>query len=388
MGMGHLVRTTEIIRSLVNDFQVCLIDGGQIIQNFEIPSSVEVQRLPALKIKNNRLEVVNSSLSLEEVKDLRRKQLLKIFNEFQPDCLITEGFPFSKRKLRHELMPLLEQIKLASQQTKIVCCVRDIVLTKKYRDLTKVENGICQQINQYFDLVLVHSDPKIHTLDEDFSRFQDLTCQVQYTGYVVQSPPENLPITPEDIVSLNSKKPMILVSIGGGRFGHELIEKILEASPILEKLLPHKIEIFTGPFMSEEKFLELQKASVDKNNTNLRKYTPHLLKYMKKADLSISLGGYNTTMNVLATGVNAMIFPSNDGNEQKIRTQKLEKLALVEMIRSHDLHPENLARKISTNLNKNFGAKNCQSLEMEGTKKTAKFLKDLLTVEMTAASLS
>ncbi len=49
LGMGHLVRSTEIIRSLVKDFKVCLINGGQILPGFEIPSTVEVINLPAVR---------------------------------------------------------------------------------------------------------------------------------------------------------------------------------------------------------------------------------------------------------------------------------------------------------------------------------------------------
>ena len=401
MGMGHLVRSTEIIRSLVKEFQVCLIDGGQIVPDFEIPSAVEMIRLPALKIKNKGLEVVNSSLSLEEVKLLRQNKLLKVFDEFQPDCLITEGFPFSKRKLIHELMPLLEQVQLAGRRTKVVSCVRDIVLTKKYRDLIKVEEKVCNLINQYFDLLLVHSDPKVHRLEENFSRAKELTCKVHYTGYVAQSPPENLPPTLEDVASLRGKEPMILVSIGGGRFGHELIETIIEASPILEKLLPHKFHIFAGPFMPQEKFEQFQKAAVGKNNINFRRYTPNLLAYMEKAALSISLGGYNTTMNVLKTGVNAMILPSNDGNEQKIRAEKLEKLGVIEVIHPSDLQSDRLALKVITCLDKkpvtntsaSYGHlshfRNSQMtcpFELQGAQKTTQLLKDLLEAKLAPVS--
>ena len=34
LGMGHLVRSTEIVRSLIKDFKVCLINGGEIVPGF------------------------------------------------------------------------------------------------------------------------------------------------------------------------------------------------------------------------------------------------------------------------------------------------------------------------------------------------------------------
>ena len=385
MGMGHLVRSAEIIRSLVTEFEVCLIDGGPVVQNFEIPKSVRTIRIPALRIRNRSLEVVDNNLSLEEVKEIRKNRLLQIFHEFQPHWLITEGYPFSKGKLAFELIPLLEEVNRSD--TKAVCCVRDIVLSKtSYQDKAKLEIKKRDLMNRYYDMLLIHSDPRIHKLEENFSLTKEINCQINYTGYVAQSPPENLPPTAEDIAGLSSKEPMILVSIGGGRFGHELIEKILALSIILEKFLPHKIQIFTGPFMPEEKFLELQKVAANKSNINLRKYTGHLLSYMKKAALSISLGGYNTTMNVLRTGVNAMIYPSNDGNEQRIRSEKLEKLGMLEVIRPEDLQGERLAQKIITSLHKKRVSDISKYVELRGAQNTTKFLQYLLEIQSVKTS--
>ena len=387
MGMGHLVRSAEIIRSLVTEFEVCLIDGGPVVQNFEIPNSVRIIRIPALRVRNRSLEVVNSNLSLEEVKEIRKNRLLQIFHEFRPHCLITEGYPFSKGKLAFELIPLLEEVKLTRGRTKAVCCVRDIVLSKNtYQDKAKLEIKKRDLMNQYYDMLLVHSDPRIHKLEENFSLTEEIECEINYTGYVAQSPPENLPPTAEDIAALSRKEPTILVSIGGGRFGHELIEKVLEASIILEKFLPHKIQIFAGPFMPEEKFLELQKLAANKININLRKYTAHLLSYMKKAALSISLGGYNTTMNVLRTGVNAMIYPSNDGNEQRIRSEKLENLGIIELIRPQDLQCERLAQKIITSLHKKRVSDVSNYVELQGAQNTTNFIQELLKIDSTNSS--
>ena len=47
--MGHLVRSAEIIRSLVKDFRVCFVNGGQLVSQFELPPEVETVYLPALR---------------------------------------------------------------------------------------------------------------------------------------------------------------------------------------------------------------------------------------------------------------------------------------------------------------------------------------------------
>lgn len=393
LGLGHLVRTTEIIRHLSNDFKVCLVQGGTTVQGWEIPLGVETIHLPAIQVdpttlrSKNRIMVADGSLTLDEVKEIRKNMLLKVFDIFQPDCLITEGFPFSKKQsLSFELVPLLERVKTTKPSTKVVCSLRDIFMVKNFEDRAKAEAERCQLVNQYYDLLLYHSDPKVHRLEESFLMAEQLKCQVSYTGYVAQSTPENTNISAQDIASLSNKEPMILVSVGGGKLGHDLLEAVIEAAPILAKQLPHKIQIFTGPLIPDEKLFQLYNLAANYSNINIRRFTNQLIAHMEKASLSISLGGYNTTMNVLKTGVRSLIYPSNKDSEQAIRAEKLEELGILEVIRPDDLNPARMAEKIINSLNKKPVNSLCQSLNLQGAEKTAQSLQNLLELQLIKAA--
>lgn len=389
LGMGHLVRTTEIIRALVQEFQVCLIDGGQPVEGFELPPSVEVVHLPALQVEvspalevGKQLKVVGGALNLEEVKEFRKQAILNLFDQFQPDCLITEGYPFSKNKsLSFEMVPLLERVQQANYPIKVICSLRDIIMVKEFEDRDGEEHRRCRFMNQHYDALLVHSDPRIHRLEENISRAGELTCQVYYTGYVVQSEPEHLELSFEDAALLADPKPKILVSVGGGKLGHDLLECMINSAGLIAKVLPHQICIFTGPLMSQEKYQDFQNLAANKPNLRLRQYTPHLLALMQKADLSISLGGYNTTMNVLKTGVRSLIYPSSKDREQAIRAEKLEQLGLLQIIDARDLEPEILTQKIVAYLSQEIRGDALRSLELEGAQKTREFLSALLGAE-------
>jgi predicted glycosyltransferase len=378
LGMGHLVRSMEIVRGLIDDFQVCFINGGEIIPEFEIPSEVEVINLPAIKTdaEFQSLQVVDSSFTLAEVQEIRKNKLLKILDTFQPDVLILELFPFGRGKFSFELIPLLEKIQENDRRTKVVCSLRDIVVTKKKNQI-RYEEKVCKLMNQYFDLLLIHGDAKFQPLEETFAKVQGLTCEVHYTGYVAQVEPAE-----REIIS-DIPQPMILVSVGGGRFGHELIDCVVETAPLLAHTLPHIFQIFTGPFMPEEKFRELQQRTQNSQNIKLDRYTSNFLNYMKKADLSISMSGYNTTMNILTTGVKAMImaFSGNDDREQRIRSEKLAKLGVVEIIQAEDLYPEVFAQKIIQCLHKPYKQ---MSFNLNGTTKTAALIKNLVSQQKVA----
>ncbi|NJK69534.1 MAG: glycosyl transferase [Microcoleus sp. CSU_2_2] len=384
LGIGHLVRSMEIVRGLVTDFEICFVNGGKTIAGFEIPAGVEVVNLPAIETDSEfqNLAVVDDNRSLEEVQEFRKDRLLEIFNSFQPDILMIELFPFGRRRFSFELMPLLEQVKAKGRVTKVVCSLRDIVVTKQ--DQERHEEKICKLMNQYFDLLLIHGDRQFQPLEESFSRISDLNCKVHYTGYVVQSSPVNPVLNDEDKAVLKSRKPIILASIGGGRFGHELLESLVEAAPIIEWIVEHQIQIFTGPFFPDEKFAQMQASTANQPNINIQRYTPNLLAYMEKADLSISMGGYNTTMNILTTGVRSMMLPfvGNGDLEQTIRSQKLEKLGILNVIRPADLEPRNFAKKIVQCL---METPNPVRLDLQGVDKTAAFLNGLVKVPAVAA---
>jgi predicted glycosyltransferase len=381
-GMGHLVRSTEIIRQLVKDFQVCFINGGPAVPGFEIPAEVEIATLPPLWIENGELQVTEGFDNIEQVKEARKNALIDLCDRFQPDCLITEFFPFGRHKLFFELIPLLDHIKSTAPRTKIACSVRDIV---GRTDLDREEETICQLTSKYFDLILFHSDFKFQKLEESFSRVKDLNCEVKYTGFVAQASPEHSILSAEDLVNLNLKQPTILVSIGGGRIGYKLLDAIVAASDLLKDRIPHQIQIFTGPFMLEEQFCQLQQAALLKNNVTLARYTSNLMDYMRKADLSISLTGYNTTMNILRTGVNSLVVPighySKD-EEQLVRTKKLENLGVVEMLEPDNLDPAYIAQSIIDCLHKENSSKANVPFDLEGATKTATFLQELLETKV------
>ena len=373
LGMGHLVRSMEIVRSLTANFEVCFINGGEVIQGFQAPPNIRIANIPAIKTdpKFQALLPVDPTLDIEKTKALRKEQILSILADFQPDVLMVELFPFGRRRFSFELIPLIEAAK--AQQAKVVSSLRDIIVTKSNQ--ARHEAKVICLLNQYFDLLLIHGDPTLHTLEESFSRISDVECNLQYTGYVTQTP-ESSHITIADRVNLSRSEPMIVVSVGGGRFGHDLLECVVATAEKLERRLPHHIQMFTGPFFPEEKFWRLKAIERDRHNLSIHRYTPNLLAYMQKADLSISMSGYNTTMNILSTGVKAMMMPfsGNGDQEQTMRVKRLAQLGRVRQIQAEDLQPERLAEVIIAYLQSSSGA---LQIDLNGAEKTAEIIRGL-----------
>ena len=187
LGIGHLIRSAEIARGLAdNGFEVSFLNGGEMAGGLELPSSIAVLNLPPIKsdAEFREIRAADDSRDLEEIKDERRRRILAEFARFRPQVLIIELFPFGRRKFAFELIPLLERISACGRATKVVCSLRDILAPRS--DQAKFEDQVCNLMNRYFDLLLVHADPRFQRLEETFPSARRIECPIRYTGFVVQ----------------------------------------------------------------------------------------------------------------------------------------------------------------------------------------------------------
>ncbi|TIL97276.1 MAG: glycosyl transferase, partial [Mesorhizobium sp.] len=61
----------------------------------------------------------------DDFKKRRSEMLLQAFRDCRPDIVIVEAFPFGRRQMRFELLPLIEAIDAASPRPLLVTSVRD-----------------------------------------------------------------------------------------------------------------------------------------------------------------------------------------------------------------------------------------------------------------------
>lgn len=349
LGMGHLVRSAEIARALAHDFSVLFVTGGEIPEGFRFPENVETFELIPLKTSPDfsDLQLCDFSWDLDETKAIRRELLLHAFDEFRPDILITELFPFGRKQFSFELLPLLERARNRAGKTMIVSSIRDILVNR--REQAQYEQRVCEVVNSFYDLVLVHGDERFQTLGETFSRVDDLQCPVAYTGYVVQ---QSKAATAEcgTVPAERNQKPTIVVSIGSGKCpsGHLLLESVLRAAPLLQKQIPHQLQVFAGPLIPENVYESLQQMAEPSSNVTLARYTPDLPGMLRRAQLSISMAGYNTVMDILTASVPALVYPvtGNGDEEQSMRAGKLAAMGVLGVLEEDQFEPARLAQKI------------------------------------------
>jgi predicted glycosyltransferase len=244
-------------------------------------------------------------------------------------------------------------------------------------DQSRYEAEVCELMNKYFDLLLIHSDPRLQRLEETFGSMNSLNCAIRYTGYVRQTEQDISQTSDCPKQGQTEVYPTILVSIGGGRVGSELISCVLDAE--MRLTFPSKIHILTGPHMPVEQFENLRQRAASRSHIIIERHTTRFLTLLRQADLSISMAGYNTCMDILSAGVRALVWPftEHENGEQMMRARKLERLGYVNTLDPARLDPDYLATEIVRCLDLPPPAPSL-ALDLQGAPRTAQLLTDLL----------
>lgn len=343
--MGHYVRSLALIRGL-REHRVYFVNGGVPIREMPPPADVFTLQLPPIQCDAQFSELQMSDA--QNVQQQRVEHLLELQRTVQPNVIVIELFPFGRKKFEFELLPLLESNLATPQPAKVVCSLRDILVKKA--DPAKFEERVCRLVNRFFDVILVHADPQMQTLAESFSRIDDLRAEIHYTGYVVSqngiSPEEPPPGSKSDDLK-------ITVSAGGGRVGFPLLKTAAQALKKLDSTRPLTMTLVTGPFLPKEQRWQLQLLTVDEPRLRVKTFVPNLCQTLTQADLSISMAGYNTCLDILQAGVRALLVPFNGGgnDEQLRRARALSHLGAASVLHPHKLTAHNLARAIDAVLN-------------------------------------
>ncbi|HAA02162.1 MAG TPA: glycosyl transferase [Syntrophobacteraceae bacterium] len=323
LGIGHFFRSMEIARAF-HRHQVLFVEGGEPLAGLRVPDHVSRAFLAPLRMDPQFLHLEADRGVVEAIQHQRREQLHDLYLGFQPDALIVELYPFGRKRFGSEILPLLEHIREHAPRTLVVCSLRDILVEKQ--DQAAYEERVLKILNRYFNLLLIHSDPRVVALAETFSRLADIRIPVEYTGFVgrpANRPPDSLP----------GKR--IVASSGGGRVGIELLAAAIGAV----RRLPDPdlgMRVFIGPFMEQGDREFLSELARNDSRVTLLPFSLDFGSELAAADLSISMAGYNTCMDIVCTGVRALVHPFRQNREQTLRAERLQSLGLLRILDNLD----------------------------------------------------
>jgi predicted glycosyltransferase len=270
-----------------------------------------------------------------EWKRARSDALHAAWRAADPDVLVLELFPFGRRQMRFELLPLLEAAHGAARRPAIACSVRDVLGAQK---TSQRQEETLDLVERYFDRVLVHGDPAILSFERTFALAGRIAARIEYTGYVVDAAPP---------ASGNAGQGEVIVSAGGGAVGAALLEAAIRAKP-LTALAGRTWRILAGNNLPQEDFRKLARLAAGQTGIELERSRADFTTLLANCEVSISQAGYNTLMETIRAGARAVMAPFAAGHEteQSLRARCFAERGLLEVVEESALAPGTLAAAV------------------------------------------
>lgn len=335
-GLGHIRRNLNIANFLINaglDTTILLICGSRRISYFNFADSIDTLILPAVrKHTDGSYEPRHLAVEQSELLHFRRQTIKAAIDAFNPDLLVVDKLPLG---FQGELEPTLELMR--QRPGRCVLGLRDIIDAPEVAREEWEQVGGNQAADHLYDEIWIYGDRSVYDLTRDYQLSDQARLKTRFTGYLN---PLDLhgPVIPsadvEDSRSDPGSSSLVLCLVGGGQDGYELARLFLKSD-----LGKNRTGIIVaGPFMSEAHRNKLRTKAKSKKRGQFKivDFLPSLLPLMQRADLVVSLGGYNTLCEILAIGVPALVIPRViPRREQLVRAEALHRLGLVDY-----RHPE------------------------------------------------
>ena len=347
LGLGHRQRAALLARALVQAGErVLFVTGGLPGPALDLAGAEEIA-LPPLTAADETagsLALPDGSAPEEGYLANRRTHLLDMLRRFDPALVLIELYPFGRHALSFELAPLLlavsaDRRRRGSAAPRVVISLRDILVSK--RNQAWYEIAVLAVVSQWVDRVLVHGSPDVIPLTRTFGLADQLGEVLVYTGYLAASPPP---------AAGRERTGGVVVSGGGGRVGEALYQTALSARSLCPAAARLPWRIITGPYLPEEARADLERRARGTGHVGgqpavvVERFRPDFTELLRGASLSISQAGYNTVLDIVASGVRAIVVPyEGSGDEQPLRARILAERRLLKVVAEGELSPPRLA---------------------------------------------
>lgn len=323
LGTGHLARTAQIADAFAAAGHDALVLSGGMPAPLAAPKRARLQQLPAIRSDASFMTITDAQgdEATAATFTARIEAIRKTIADFAPDVLVTELFPFGRRKLADEFEAGIG----AAPGAMILCSIRDILqMPRKSGRKEEAEARLAQR----YDGILFHGDPALAGLDASWPLPEDLRPLVHETGYIGD----------REIGAGSGEegRDEIVVAAGGGAVGEALFAAAMEAA-----------------MQSDLRWRLL----VGRDSTPPSSLPPHIIvepvrpdfrSLLSRCRVAVLQCGYNTAMDVIATGTRAVFCPfEGDGEtEQLQRARAMAERYGTGIVREGDLTGEAMAQAV------------------------------------------
>ena len=326
-GLGHLRRCREIAHSLVasgSDLSVLILSGSPIIGSSDFRARVDFVRIPGvIKLRNGEYTSLNLHIDIEHTLAIRASIVEQTAKIFDPHLFLVDKEPLG---LRGEVRSTLAAMK--ARGTACVLGLRDVMDDPVLLAAEWQRKNVLPTLSAYYDDIWIYGLPQFYDPLAGIELPDSLRKKMTFTGYLNRHVPETAPIFVPDKIS----DPFLLVTVGGGGDGEEIIDWVLSAYET-DPDLPYPALLVLGPFMGSQYQADFLHRANRLDNVEAITFDAHIESLMARAKAVVCMGGYNTFCEILSFDKRALLVPRTTPRmEQYIRATRAQELGLARML--------------------------------------------------------
>ncbi|MDO4760916.1 MAG: glycosyltransferase [Corynebacterium sp.] len=334
-GLGHVRRNLALahhIAQAIPNVSGLLLSGLTPTNLFTLPAGFDWVAVPGIAKGEGGYQARNLNEDTPHLIQLRSAIIASTLLSYQPDIVVIDRHIFG---VWEELKEPLIALKQEHPHTHIVLGLREVLDSPEVARAEWDRLGDISLIHDLVDSIWVYGDRNIHDPIATGEIPVELADKIKYTGYL--STGRQIIDRKADI----APSPFILTTVGGGEDGFDLARIAVD----MKVPAGHRHVIVAGPQLDDYRFQVLSRAAKMRRDVEVIKSWPGLASQIARATAVISMGGYNTTAEILATDTPAMIVPREvPRREQLIRARSLAAVGMVEYTRMQDLSSQVLGR--------------------------------------------
>jgi predicted glycosyltransferase len=373
-GLGHLRRCREIAHALVEadrNLSVLILSGSPIIGSFDFRARVDFVRIPGvIKLRNGEYTSLKLHLDIDQTLALRGSIIEHTTKVFDPDLLLVDKEPLG---LRGEVEPALEYLK--RRGTPCVLGLRDVMDEPSLLAPEWERKDALPALERYYDEIWVYCLPHICEPLKGLELPGRVRQIMTYTGYLKR----HLPKTESQLRLEKVREPYLLITIGGGGDGEQIIDWVLRAYEH-DPEIPYPALLVLGPFMGSTLQTGFQKRVGRLDKVEAITFDAHIESLMDRALGVVSMGGYNTFCEILSFDKRAVVIPRMEPRmEQYLRAQSAHKLGLVQILPDDGVRdPKTMATALRTLPQQNRPSERVVPGLLDGTENVVKLTRQWL----------
>jgi predicted glycosyltransferase len=342
---------------------VLVVTGSDVASQFELGDGTDILELPSVsKVSNGVYAARRLRVGARAVHRLRAEILTATVRSFRPHAMVVDKSPLGAGG---ELAGALEALHDVGGRA--VLGLRD-VLDDPETVATEWTPDAVPAILAHYSRVLVYGtegflDPLAANGLPDAIR--ELSA---YCGYVVNEPPESIAVPWRE-----GGGSVVLATVGGGEDGAALLEAFVRAAAGA----PWRGVAVAGPMVRPAAFSRLAAIGAHAG-VRVVAFVPELAGWFAAADAVVSMGGYNSLLEAISTGVPIVCVPRVQPRvEQLIRARAFAERGLLHLLEPDRLGPTALRAAIDAALADGRDPARAELLDHGGADRAARELLEL-----------